>query len=434
LDGKRPVYIAGYGMDRKATAVHDPIMARAIVLQSGNERIALAAVDLIGLQHPAVKAIRAKLPGYRYVLVASTHNHQGPDVIGIWGRGPFHRGVDEAYLELVIAKVALAIEQAAASLRPVTAHYGTAEDNSLLDDARLPTVKDGVLRAIRLDQAEKREPAALIVQWNCHPEALGSKNTSLTADFTAATVAALREKYRCPVLYLSGAVGGLMAPPEERIKDASGQVLATGNFDYCRRYGEEVALLAGKSIDAATPLELTPFTVSSARIAVPVQNALYRMARALGVVKRESHVWTGNFLDFGTPMTLDTRDLPTAVETEVACLRLGELFVPCLPGELYPELVYGKFPEPADPRADFPDVPLEPTISTLMPGPKWLFVGLANDELGYIIPKRQWDRAAPYCFGLEMAQYGEINSCGPEVAPILMQALKLRMEDLAATK
>src|SRR5262245_38257991 len=28
LDKKRPVYLAGFGQDRKATAVHDPIMAR----------------------------------------------------------------------------------------------------------------------------------------------------------------------------------------------------------------------------------------------------------------------------------------------------------------------------------------------------------------------------------------------------------------------
>jgi hypothetical protein len=56
-------------------------------------------------------------------------------------------------------------------------------------------------------------------------------------------------------------------------------------------------------------------------------------------------------------------------------------------------------------------------------------LGLANDELGYIIPKRQWDKVAPYCYGNETGQYGEINSCGAQVAPILMTALKLRVEE-----
>ncbi|MCH5372356.1 MAG: hypothetical protein JJ992_00140, partial [Planctomycetes bacterium] len=42
-----------------------------------------------------------------------------------------------------------------------------------------------------------------------------------------------------------------------------------------------------------------------------------------------------------------------------AYLRLGELDVAAIPGELYPELVYGEFQDPVDPGADFPDAPLE---------------------------------------------------------------------------
>jgi hypothetical protein len=171
LDAGKPVYLAGYGMGRKATGVHDPIMARCVVLESGGERIALASVDLIGLQYPAVQAIRAKLPDFRYVMVASTHNHEGPDVIGIWGRGPFHRGVDDAYVDLVVERVAAAIQEAAQRLAPVEADYGTAEDESLVNDSRQPIVKDGVLRVVRLRQAGTPMPAALIVQWNSHLEA-----------------------------------------------------------------------------------------------------------------------------------------------------------------------------------------------------------------------------------------------------------------------
>ncbi len=54
---------------------------------------------------------------------------------------------------------------------------------------------------------------------------------------------------------------------------------------------------------------------------------------------------------------------------------------------------------------------------------RWLLLGLANDELGYIIPKRQWDLKAPYAYGRDKPQYGEVNSCGPDVAPRLMQGL-----------
>jgi hypothetical protein len=431
VGGEKPVYIAGYGMGRTASGVHDPLLARCLVLASGEERIALVSVDLIGLQYPQVKAIRAKLPHLTYVMVSSTHNHEGPDVIGIWGRNPFHRGVDDAYLQLVVDRVVQAIGQAEKNLAPVTAAFGTAEDESLVGDSRKPIVKDGLIRVIKLIGAKSNETAGLIVVWSCHPESLDSKNRLITADFPWATVAALHERHKCPVLYLSGSVGGLMAPPDGRIHDAEGKELLEGDFEYARVYGEEVATLATKAAAAAEPIELAPFFVSAKPIAVPVENRLYKAARAVGVLQRDGIPWTGDFEQVGQPVDPNSGERFAAVESEVAYLRLGELHVACLPGEVYPELLHGKFQDPADPNADFADAPLEPAVADLMPGKHWLVIGLANDELGYIIPKRQWDSAAPYAYGREKSQYGEINSCGPDVAPILMEALKRRVEAAA---
>ena len=338
----KPVYIAGYGMGRVATGVHDPLMARAVVLASGKQRIALAAVDLVGLQYPEVQAIRARLPHLDYVLVSSTHNHEGPDVIGIWGRNPFHRGVDPAYLDLVVNRVVQAIERAEKNLQLVTAAFGTAEDESLVGDSRQPIVKDGVIRVVKLNRASSSDPAGLIVVWSCHPESLGSKNTLLTADFPWATEAALRDRHKCPVLYLSGSVGGLMAPPDGRIHDANGKELLEGDFEYARRYGEEVAALATKAAGAAEPLELAPFVVSAWPIALPVENKLYKAARAVGVLQRKGVPWTGDFENIGKPVAANSDEQLAAVESEVAYLRLGDLHVAGLPGEVYPELLHGK--------------------------------------------------------------------------------------------
>src|SRR5439155_17039824 len=37
--GKKPVYLAGFGQDRKATGVNDPLMARAAVLSDGKKKV-----------------------------------------------------------------------------------------------------------------------------------------------------------------------------------------------------------------------------------------------------------------------------------------------------------------------------------------------------------------------------------------------------------
>ncbi len=49
--------------------------------------------------------------------------------------------------------------------------------------------------------------------------------------------------------------------------------------------------------------------------------------------------------------------------------------------------------------------------------------GLSNDFIGYILPLSQWDEKAPYTYEQKEAPYGEINSVGPQTAPILYDAM-----------
>ena len=68
--------------------------------------------------------------------------------------------------------------------------------------------------------------------------------------------------------------------------------------------------------------------------------------------------------------------------------------------------------------ADYPGPPVEvPPLRSQMKGKLNMMIGLANDEIGYIIPRTQWDAEKPYAYGRTSApQYGEQNSPGPEVA------------------
>ena len=148
------------------------------------------------------------------------------------------------------------------------------------------------------------------------------------------------------------------------------------------------------------------------------------------MLTRDCTIWTGDCNRKGPALTLENADQTMAIETEVACVRLGDLHLACIPGEIYPELLSGRFQEPADANADFPDSPLEPHVAKIFAGKPWALIGLANDEIGYIIPRRQWDRVPPFAYGRSESQYGEVNSCGPEVALILMDTLAKCAEDV----
>lgn len=419
------VWLAGYGQNRQAESVHDPIWARALVVRHGTQKVALVSVDLVGFMFPNVKNVRKSLTDFSHVTVSSTHNHEGPDTIGLWGPSPAKSGVDQNYMTFVEQKIVEAIRAAEKTLQPVTAVYGTADDESLLNDSRQPQVKDAVLRTVQFSSKKPdAKPVITLVQWNCHPENLGSRNRALTADFPYYTVQSLEQRYGCPVVYFSGAVGGLMSAPERKLKGKDGHLLVDGEFEFAEVYGKAVADLTDRALKSAQPIQLTPIVATAQTVGLPLFNPNYKLARLAGILSRDGFRATNNPFQLGELVPgRDTRGDLT-IESEVAYVRLGELHIAGIPGELYPELVYGKFQEPSEPNADFPQAALETPVMKILPGPKSLLLGLANDEVGYIIPKRQWDDQPPFAYGRERKQYGEVNSVGPETAPILMKALQ----------
>jgi len=62
-------------------------------------------------------------------------------------------------------------------------------------------------------------------------------------------------------------------------------------------------------------------------------------------------------------------------------------------------------------------------LRELMPGKIKFVFGLANDEVGYLVPKSEWDQKPPYLYGAKGPPYGEINSCGPDTARLIHGAL-----------
>ncbi len=88
-NGKFDAYwIAGFGYKRAANGIHDDLWARTMVIDDGTTRIAVVSLDLVGFFHSEVIDIRKMLPvdsGITYLTVASTHTHEAPDMMGIWG-------------------------------------------------------------------------------------------------------------------------------------------------------------------------------------------------------------------------------------------------------------------------------------------------------------------------------------------------------------
>ena len=70
------------------------------------------------------------------------------------------------------------------------------------------------------------------------------------------TIKCFEEKHGCPVVYLTGTVGGLMTSLHVPIKDDKGTPLKDGTFEKTERYGRAIGKLADRALANAKPLEL----------------------------------------------------------------------------------------------------------------------------------------------------------------------------------
>ena len=114
--------------------------------------------------------------------------------------------------------------------------------------------------------------------------------------------------------------------------------------------------------------------------------------------------------------------------SEVAFIQLGDATITGVPGELYPEIAVGGIENPIG--ADYLIAPQEvPHLRSQFPDKLNLMVNLANDSIGYIIPKSEWDKDAPWIFGENEETYGESVSLGPNTALIIHENLIKLIEE-----
>ena len=416
------VWIAGFSNAKPANGVHDDVWARAIVLDDGQTRLAMVSLDAVGFLHDDIVDIREMLPdslGITYTQVASTHTHESNDLIGIWGPDPFHSGVDPELLRYVKTQTVRAISEAVANLRP--AHFIVAEelsgrDSILIKDTRKPIVKATGVHVLQAIDAESGQTLGSLVNWANHPETLWSGNLLISSDFPHYLREGMEKGVRHEgdtirpglggtCVFFNGAVGGLMTPHPslpftDPIRDT---IFAEPSFEKTRTLGEQIALLAYDALEGADTLtSLRPLALQAETILLPLDNKIFQLATILGIINRGCAGW------------LQTR-------TEVAAFRAGPATFLSIPGEIYPEIISGGIESP--PGRDFEIDPVEvPPLQELMPGRYHFYLGLANDEIGYIIPKSEWDNEEPWLYLDESDTYGEENSLGPETAPLLHQA------------
>lgn len=414
-----PIWLAGYYAGRQATGIHDPIWARVIWLSDGTVRIAWVALDLIGYPLGEVQAIRRLLKNkdipVDYVMVTSTHTHAGPDTLGLWGGFNIFSGVDPAYINNVNNAVVAAVTQAQNSAIPAVfsvASFATGKEG-FFRDSNTSLVIDDTCTALRFRSVSSKQEIATVVIWGNHSEVLSSSNTLLSSDYPHALRQTVEEGFPGTTgLFFAGSVGN-MTPLNVEVKDTSGKVLPEASFEKMQRLGSLVGQMVVNQLKSIEKSETSDvlLKVRARTVDLAVENEIFMFLAKLGTVNRG--------------LSPDGK-----IRTEISVIRIGDIWLLGVPGELYPELFVGGI-APL-PGGKFPDALYEePPLKTFMRGKVNAVIGLANDEVGYIIPKVQWRSAEIFETANKDGYLHETNSVGPNTAPDLYHGfVDLLKEDI----
>lgn len=425
------IWLAGFHNSRPAQSVLDPLWARAMVLESGELKIALCVIDMIGFGNDEViasrKLIQESNPDLDYVIISSTHVHSSPDLMGMWGPSDYSRGVNPDYLKQVLKGIQQAVSEADASRRPAKFRFAEEKEKlkPLVGDTRPPLVFDASLKLMQVFDAESGQTLGTLMNWGNHPETLWSQNIQLSSDFPDPWRNMVEEGIEVNdsvnidgvggvAIFLNGAVGGLMTTfPDMVVEDPF-------TLEKIQKQSPEKIQAQGKALAKATLETLQDtslITYSSLNlglraksIALQMDNGLFQLAALLGIFDRGFIGWK-------------------EIRSEVAAWTLGPATFVHVPGELYPEILHGGVESPNG--ADFGLEPVEvPALQTKIPGQFKFFAGMSNDMIGYIVPKSQWDVKPPFTYDYKDRPYGEINSLGPETAPNIHEEVLKILSDL----
>lgn len=226
---------AGYvAPDRKMEGVHDPLLATAVVIDNGEKKIALCAVDHLGFDHTMVEEIRGQLSGIELVL-GSSHTHSGAGaylalpIIGEMLAGPF----DPQVRQMLINQTMKAIKEGESHLQAAKMGigYGHAPGlnrfRSSWPSQFTPSDEISVLKFV----SDEGKVLALLFNYAVHPTTLSAKNRLYSADFIYYAREKIQTQLGGKALFINGAQGDVGPNPR------SGET----EYEKCQSLGEALA-------------------------------------------------------------------------------------------------------------------------------------------------------------------------------------------------
>ena len=382
-------WLSGYGgRDKPSDGIVDELYARALVLDNGSNSIAIISVDLLWVPLQMTNQVREILkdkigiPGQN-VLICATHTHFGPKIYSETKMGPevSDNTVDASYVQTLVKKIT---------------------DSAFLAHKRMEDVRIGAARGDIPEIVFNRRPT----------RADGSVQTTFSLPLDVTTTRKIQRSQ-------DGSVSVTFTfPPEQpalkfgpvdpeawvlRVENADGEIIGSVVNFACHAVSGSAfpdwfysisADYPGETMRVVEQLEegVCLFTSGTAGDIVPLRRGRkprYEIGRALAgeAIRRLQFVQTSGDIDMAA-MTREVKlplrqDLSpdriiaadkdkTHLTTEIQVLRLGDIYILGLPGEVLVEVGL--------------DIKKKAGLQNLM------ITALSNDTIGYVCHSQAYEQ------------------------------------------
>ncbi len=354
-------YLGYVPRQARFSGIHDPLFARAIVLDNGDKKLAIISADSLGFGNDILgagrnftAAVRQKINNRtgiepHNIMLACTHAHAAPETMGITRLSDVPEIAP--WLEVLIEQLASVVEIASNNLAPTRLKLGMGQVDSISHNRRargIPVedqIAHGLLDTqvgVLLCEGLENNESSIIVNFACHPVTV-QVQPLVSAGYPGVTTDLLERIVEgCGnCLFLQGAAGNI-----NPIRDD------TRDFADVTRYGMtlagEVLKIIGNLQSPEAPVMVPNLSAITETIHLPVRDlpdsrpikeAYQQAMRSLEDVKTEEEKYKALQKAREYKESLDFIEHATEpVSAEVQVMRIGDLALAATPGEMFVQL------------------------------------------------------------------------------------------------
>ena len=394
--------MSGYFYERFSTNTHDPLQAKAMVLQKGDEKAALVICDLIGISHDLSSRVRqaaSRKTGIPLanIMIAATHSHTGPLYMGglreyfhkraeeKFGRDP-SEGVD--YQGILAERLVDVIAEAKREMQPAYLEVASTKITNLSFNRRY-VMKDGTVKTnpgktnenvarvagpidpefgfITAMNAKRDAILATFSSFAMHPDTVGG--TEYSGDYPYYLEQSIRKLLAGDFVSLfgNGPCGNINHVDVFSPKPQKG-------YEEAERIGKALSYSVAEVLPKLRPIKNPTLRVGRETIIVPLQKI---SAEAILQAKTNmAKIGTKEMTFLDQVNTARIYDLQlrgsSALELEVQGIALGsDTAIVTLPGEIFCELGIA--------------------IKKASPFQHTYIVELCNDAIGYVPTRKAYE-------------------------------------------